>query len=200
MIFPGSQTVHRWRLAMLTVCTFAFVQAAAQTPRRYGDLAEGPYKRLVIQNIMVIPGHGGPVVGPYDVIIEGNTIAAMVPFDPVTAARRGQTERPTGDRVIDGAGKYLMPGMIDLHMHLRQEPMEIEYVYYLKLAHGVTALVDGGRCTVVIPPAAYTALHTAPKSSGFQPRLPTLTTCAPFATISRAIFGALAGFSNSARL
>ena len=34
-----------------------------------------------------------------------------------------------------------MPGMTDLHMHLRKEPMEIEYVYYLKLAHGVTTLV-----------------------------------------------------------
>src|SRR5690606_18094865 len=49
--------------------------------------------------------------------------------------------RPTGDRIIDGTGKYLMPGMIDLHMHLREQPMEIEYVDYLKLAHGVTTVV-----------------------------------------------------------
>ena len=90
---------------------------------------------------MVIPGFGGPPVGPYDIVIEGNTIAEMVPFDPVTAERRGDTERPTGDRVIDAAGMYVMPGMIDLHMHLRQEPMPIEYVYYLKLAHGTTTIV-----------------------------------------------------------
>lgn len=117
---------------------------ASQAPvatKRFGDLAEGPYKRLVIRNAMVIPGHGGPVVGPYDIVIEGNTIRELIPFDPVTAERRGQTERATGDRVIDAAGKYVMPGMLDLHMHLRQQPMEIEYVYYLKLAHGVTTLV-----------------------------------------------------------
>jgi hypothetical protein len=38
---------------------------------------------------------------------------------------------------------YVMPGIIDLHMHLRTEPMELEYVYYLKLAHGVTTMVPG---------------------------------------------------------
>ena len=110
-----------------------FGTAQAQ-PHQFGDLAEGPYGKLVIQNVMVIPGHGGPPVGPYDLMIEGNTITRMTPFDAVTAARRGQTDRMTGDRVIDGAGKYVMPGMIDLHMHLRQEPMELAYVYYLKLA------------------------------------------------------------------
>ncbi|QXD14741.1 amidohydrolase family protein [Rhodocaloribacter litoris] len=110
-------------------------------PRTYGDLAEGPYDRLVIRGAMVIPGHGGPPVGPYDLIIEGNRIADMIPLDPVTLERRGALERPTGDRVIDAEGMYVMPGMIDLHMHLRQEPMPLEYVYYLKLAHGVTTMV-----------------------------------------------------------
>jgi len=107
----------------------------------FGDLAAGPYDRLVIRGAMVIPGHGGPPVGPYDIVVEGDTIAEMIPFDPVTAERRGDTERPTGDRVIEAEGMYVMPGMTDLHMHLRQEPMEIEYVYYLKLAHGVTTIV-----------------------------------------------------------
>lgn len=108
---------------------------------RFNGLAAGPYRRLVIRNAMVIPGHGGPPNGPYDILIEGNTITQMVPFDPVSAERRGASERLTGDRVIDAAGKYVMPGMIDLHMHLRTQPMEIEYVYYLKLAHGVTTVV-----------------------------------------------------------
>ncbi len=109
--------------------------------RQFGDLAAGPYDRLVIQNAMVIPGHGGPPIGPYDIVVEGNTITEMTPFDPVAAERRGGGQRATGDRVIDATGKYVMPGMIDLHLHLREEPMELEYVYYLKLAHGVTTMV-----------------------------------------------------------
>jgi len=108
---------------------------------RFNGLAGGPYDRLVIRNVMVIPGHGGPPAGPYDVVIERNVIAQMIPFDPVSAERRGAGSRPTGDRVIEGDGRFLMPGMIDLHMHLRSAPMEVEYVDYLKLAHGVTTVV-----------------------------------------------------------
>ncbi len=130
-----------FRPAMLLSLALTFsVPAAAQTGR-FGNLADGPYDRLVIRNAMVIPGHGGPPVGPFDILIEQNRISQMVPFDEVTAERRGDEGRMTGDRIIDATGMYIMPGMIDLHMHVRQEPMEIEYPYYLKLAHGVTTLV-----------------------------------------------------------
>ncbi|MFQ5676341.1 MAG: amidohydrolase family protein [bacterium] len=136
------QPILKIAVVILLICANYYL-SPAQSPASFGDLAEGPYKKLVVQNVMVIPGHGGPPVGPYDIEIEGNMISKMTPFDPVTAERRGTTERASGDRIIDGSGKYVMPGMIDLHMHLRQKPMEIEYVYYLKLAHGVTTLVPG---------------------------------------------------------
>ncbi|MFN7458202.1 MAG: hypothetical protein ACK5U0_12440, partial [Gemmatimonas sp.] len=64
----------------------------AATPiitKSFGDLGAGPYKALVIRNAMVIPGHGGPPAGPYDIKVEGNLITEMVPFDPVTAERAG---------------------------------------------------------------------------------------------------------------
>lgn len=124
-----------------SVSAQATSSADQTTGDRFGDLAAGPYDRLVIRGAMVIPGHGGPPAGPYDIVIEGNTISEMIPFDPVTAERRGESTRPDGDRVIDAEGMYVMPGMTDLHMHLRTEPMEIEYVNYLKLAHGVTSMV-----------------------------------------------------------
>lgn len=150
--------VTRALTASLTVASLIAAPGSAQTPmaggnlqplaapqivtKKFGDLAEGPYKRLVIRNAMVIPGHGGPPAGPYDIVIEGNMITQMIPFDPVSAERRGESQRPTGDRVIDATGKYVMPGMIDLHTHIRTAPEENEYVYYLKLAHGVTTMVN----------------------------------------------------------
>ncbi len=110
--------------------------------KQFGDLGAGPYASLVIRNAMVIPGHGGPPAGPYDIKIEGNMITEMVAFDPVTAERAGARPRMTGDRIIEANGKYVMPGMIDLHTHIRTLPQEIEYVYYLKLAMGVTTMVN----------------------------------------------------------
>jgi dihydroorotase-like cyclic amidohydrolase len=71
---------------------------------------------------MVIPGHGGPPAGPYDIKIEGSMITEMVAFDPVTAERAGGRPRMTGDRIIEADGKYVMPGMIDLHTHIRTLP------------------------------------------------------------------------------
>lgn len=91
---------------------------------------------------MIVPGHGGPTNGPADIVIEGNVITDIILLDPVTAERRARgQDRPTGDRVIDASGMYVMPGFIDLHTHVRTNPLPIEWVYYLKLAHGVTTMV-----------------------------------------------------------
>ena len=49
--------------------------------KTFADLAEGPYERLVIRNVMVIPGHGGPASGPYDILVTGNVIAEMNQHD-----------------------------------------------------------------------------------------------------------------------
>jgi hypothetical protein len=115
----------------------AFKRPPVET-RRFGELAEGPYNRLVIQNVNVLPGHGGPSVGIYDILVEGNVISEMRRFDPYMPAE--EREHLEGDRVIDGTGKWVMPGMINLHLHLRNEPLPLEYVYYLQLATGITTL------------------------------------------------------------
>ncbi|MGI9627984.1 MAG: amidohydrolase family protein [Longimicrobiales bacterium] len=101
----------------------------------------GPYDRLVIQDAMVIPGHGGPAYGPADIFIEEGTIVQIVSHNGVLG--RGTTPAPEGTRVIDAEGMYVMPGLIDLHAHIRTEPLPLQYIYNLKLAHGVTTMVNG---------------------------------------------------------
>jgi len=136
-------------MAVLLAVGLLALGAAAGPPRalaqpsgaggQFGELADGPYDRLVIRGAMVIPGYGGPPTGPYDIVVEGDSIAEMHAFDandPPPAS-----ERPSGERVIEADGDYVMPGMIDLHHHIRQEPLPLEYIYYLKLAHGVTTAV-----------------------------------------------------------
>lgn len=102
--------------------------------RSFGELAEGPYERLVLRNVMVLPGHGGPANGPYDILVTGNVIAEMQSHDP------NDPDRMTGDRIIEGDNLFVMPGMLNLHLHLRGEELPLDYIYYLQLATGVTSI------------------------------------------------------------
>jgi imidazolonepropionase-like amidohydrolase len=115
-----------------------FVAAPA---RRTGE-GLGPFKTLVIRNVMVIDGTGAPPIGPMNVVVEGNRIARIQGAGtPGVAPGRGAAG-PAGDHVIDGTGMYLMPGFVDLHVHGGGPPKnaEAEYAYKLWMAHGVTTV------------------------------------------------------------
>jgi hypothetical protein len=101
---------------------------------------QGPFDRLIIANAMIIPGHGGPAFGPADIIIRGGVIDQIISHNGVTGR---SNPFPSGDRVIDATGMYVMPGLIDLHAHIRSAELPLQYVYNLKLAHGVTTMVNG---------------------------------------------------------
>ena len=107
--------------------------------RRPGEGA-GPFKTLVIRGVTVIDGTGAPPTGPMDVIVEGNRIARIVsagtPGLPLVPKRP-----PQADHEIDATGMFLLPGFINLHMHLgdpKKAPSH-EYVYKLWMALGVCA-------------------------------------------------------------
>jgi imidazolonepropionase-like amidohydrolase len=141
--------------------------AAQASPPVSADSADGPIPmgttkgervgRLVIRNATMLTGRGTPGTnramppeGPVDIVIEGNTIVDIVPMDPVNAAGYGrQFRRPTGDRVIDATGMYVMPGLVEMHAHLPADNREmgaraLDYAYRLYLGHGVTTVRDAG--------------------------------------------------------
>src|SRR3970282_735739 len=86
-------------------------------------VARGQGARCVRRNVR--PVSGGP----------------SLPVADPRPTLRGTPARATADRVIEGNGMYVMPGMFDLHYHVRGDPIPLEYSYYLKLAHGVTTTV-----------------------------------------------------------
>lgn len=108
------------------------------------------YPRLVIRNATIIEGNGTPASGPKDIVVENNTIAGIVPLDPV-ASGRGRAHRPEGGIEIDATGKYVMPGLINAHAHVQDErggiPQPLEYNLKLWLACGITTARDVGSDT-----------------------------------------------------
>ena len=108
--------------------------------KRFGNLAEGPYERLVIRNVMVIPGNGGPARGPFDILVTGNVIKEIRRYDPLGDHSADDEPRLTGDRIIEGDGKFVMPGMINLHLHYREEALPLDYIHYMQLVTGVTSV------------------------------------------------------------
>ena len=123
------------------------IAAAASVPAAQSPAAAGPtapvhakqVKRLLIRSAMVIPGTGVPATGPMDILIEDGLIARL----GSSVAGRW----PAADMAIDGTGKYVMPGIVNTHMHWHEErvgPLPIQYERNLYLAAGVTTAREVG--------------------------------------------------------
>jgi dihydroorotase len=72
-----------------------------------------------------------------DVHVEGDRVAAVDPERP-----------PTGGRVVDAAGKLLLPGAVDVHVHFRQPGFGHKETW----ATGSASAAAGGVTTVVDQP------------------------------------------------
>lgn len=125
------------RVACLTMAAVSLHAAAA--------LGQGP--TLVIRGATLIDGNGGAPQPNTTVVIEGNRITTVTT----------QTITPPGAQVIDATGKYLIPGLMDMHVHLRggggrrtTDPVTAEQertgirALHSYLYAGVTTIYDAG--------------------------------------------------------
>ncbi len=90
---------------------------------------------LVITNVNVIPVEGGErMLKNQSVFIKDGIITDILPF------RQKHTKNKIKN-VIDGTGKYLIPGLADMHVHF-PEPKDLDrqIFFNLNLAAGVTCL------------------------------------------------------------
>ncbi len=98
--------LRRMMMALLVVAGPALAQqpAAQQAPQD-----------TLIRNVRVFDGRSDRLSEATDVLVRGNAIAAI---------RAGQ-QPPAGATVIDGRGRTLMPGLIDVHVHLTFSSMPL---------------------------------------------------------------------------
>lgn len=101
--------------------------ASAQTAR-----PDAP-RPLALTRVTVIDATGSPAKLGMTVVVAGGQIAAV--------GRAGAVRVPKGARVIDARGKYLIPGLWDMHAHLQAAGAESLPLF---VANGVTGTRDMG--------------------------------------------------------
>ena len=90
---------------------------------------------LVLSNVTVIPMNGEPARAGRTVVI---TAGRIVSIDSAPDA-----DVPEGAQVVDARGKFLIPGLWDMHVHTSREG-RARHFWPLFLAHGVTGVREMG--------------------------------------------------------
>jgi len=121
------RTLTAWSFGVALLCGLT-AAPSAQTPATTATL---------FQNVRVFDGTGRQLSGPSNVLVRGNRIE-RISSTPISADRRADTV------VIDGGGRTLMPGLIDMHWHtmlVRPTPVVLltADVGYLNLIAGAEA-------------------------------------------------------------
>lgn len=84
---------------------------------------------LIIKNVTIVDVENGLVKPAMDLAVSGDRIAAILPH-------KSDRQYPTG-QVIDGSGKYLIPGLWDMHTHTWWAYKDF---FPLLIANGVTGI------------------------------------------------------------
>jgi len=89
-------------------------------------------KIIAFKNVNLVPMNAGKIVENQTVLVKGDRIFKIGPNDKIGI--------PQDAKLIEGRGAYLMPGLADMHVHLRSDwPLSQLDMY---LANGVTTIRD----------------------------------------------------------
>jgi len=88
---------------------------------------------IVLDDVRIIDGTGAMPIEHGRVVIEGERVTGVGPADAVAV--------PANAERVDLAGRTILPGLIDLHFHIENDPK----LALRQLSHGVTAFRDPGQ-------------------------------------------------------
>ncbi len=123
-------SIHRGTAAAAIVCATVVAASVALSAGQGAPVS----RALLIKGGTLIDGTGAPARPSTAVLVSGSTIKEVGPSDALAAANKGAT-------VIDATGKYVLPGLIDQHVHYVGWETAM-YPYY-----GVTTVYDLGNLT-----------------------------------------------------
>lgn len=104
-------------------------------PRARAVSQRPPTAPVVITNVNVLPLDQAGVLAGRTVVVERGIITRLGPVR--------STPIPAGSTTIDGTGKYLMPGLVDLHVHLASNPEDQQRtILSLFVVNGVTTILN----------------------------------------------------------
>ena len=126
---PGSSMISRVATSrlpflFLTLCVFGLVIANSPSPHL-----------LVILHATIIDATGADAASDQAVIITGGRISAI--------GNAGTIAIPKNARILDATGKFLIPGLWDMHVHTLQRGRR-ESFFRAFIANGVTGVRDMG--------------------------------------------------------
>lgn len=125
-------SVHR---ALTSLLCLALAVAAGCAPRQQSELPPLAIT-LAITDVTLIDVERGERIPRQTVLIAGKRIHAVAPAE--------RTRVPAGAHVIDGRGQFLVPGLIDTHLHVAWAFGTDEFEPLLRgmLANGLTTIRD----------------------------------------------------------
>ncbi|HYW12367.1 MAG TPA: amidohydrolase family protein [Longimicrobium sp.] len=97
--------------------------------------AAAQQERLALTHVTIVDVDSGGLRADHTVLIDGNRITWTGPA--------AQARIPVGARVVDAPGRYVIPGLWDMHVHTSREG-RARHFWPLFLAHGVTGVREMG--------------------------------------------------------
>lgn len=130
----GARLLGLGRTALRLALLVAVVALPAQA-------ADG-VKRVLYRKATLIDGTNAPPRADMDVLVDGERIQAV--FPDAALDRNLDATAQSKTRMVDLTGKFIMPGLIDSHVHLDTPPNQREALAMLRrdLYGGVTAVRD----------------------------------------------------------
>ena len=131
--------VPLYALALATGCAPAVAPSATPVAAAAPVAAD-----LAIRGVTVVDVEGGRLLPAQTVLVRGNRITAV--------GSSAEVGVPAGATVVDGAGRFLIPGLWDMHAHLPEPPWLRTMGPQLFVAHGVTGVREMFSDCTVCPP------------------------------------------------